>query len=596
MNPGQLTKHIHSIYREDCPQVFEFHGNWGSLAVSRNLHMGFDPLETENHICIVIGGPVLKFTSNRFLAGEDRVYGTRELLKRWSIGQTIRWDEDLSGPFVWLKLDKKKRQLEVVTDLMSFIPVYQSGQSHTKVIGTHVDMVARVAECEDVQDPVSLADFVLHSVVTYPHTLYPGIKQISPASLHHWALADGVTYQTQAYWLPRAESRYQSLDEAADDLRAGMQSYVNAVCEEMDRVAIFLSGGEDSRTVLGMVPRTCERDAVIFLDVMNREGRVAQAAARAYGAHFKMYPRGKLWYFDMLPACSDLVGRSAQYKHVHSYGFLKLAKLNGYRAVFGGFLSDTLVKAYHVRRKYVFNRFPFLPYLKAKDQKKRSLDKVSIVHSGVLAELRARTDEHLEFVRSIRGWESAYEWFNLWPISMHSDMPFLYGNRRLFASYEPFMANSSVKVTAAVPQAWRMNRRLFQKMAQPLLKPSKYLLHADGWMPYYSWHMNILIHGIVWLRRRIEDKLGLTKGNQGPWNDWSVIFESAEWRNGVNNIVGSGRCPEELFSVPLDDLFNESYLDISQKVNLMQIAYQWCSWSTGDTYWRTSNASVLPKI
>src|SRR5512146_3111809 len=117
MNPGQLTRHVHSIYREDYPRVVEFHGGWGSLAVSRNLHMGFDPHETESHICIVIGGPVFTFTNNRFLAGEDRNYGTCELLKKWTSGETIRWDEDLSGPFVALKLDKEKAELDVVTDL-----------------------------------------------------------------------------------------------------------------------------------------------------------------------------------------------------------------------------------------------------------------------------------------------------------------------------------------------------------------------------------------------------------------------------------------------------------------------------------------------
>jgi hypothetical protein len=59
------------------------------LAASRNLHMGFDPLETDRHICIVIGGPVLTFTSNRFLAGDDRTYGTRELLNRWTSGEVL---------------------------------------------------------------------------------------------------------------------------------------------------------------------------------------------------------------------------------------------------------------------------------------------------------------------------------------------------------------------------------------------------------------------------------------------------------------------------------------------------------------------------
>lgn len=573
-NPGQLTKHVHSIYREDCPRVVEFHGSWGSLAVSRNLHMGFDPLETESHICIVIGGPVLTFTSNRFLAGEDRIYGTCELLKKWTSGETIRWDEDLSGPFVALKLDKKKTKLEVVTDLMSFIPVYQSGQGPSKVIGTHVDMVARVAEYEDVQDPVSIADFVLHGVITYPHTLYPGIKQVSPASQHLWTLDGAAGYQKQTYWLPREENQYRSLDEAADDLRVGIQSYVKAVSEGMDRVALFLSGGEDSRTVLGMLPENCERHAFIFLDQMNREGRVAQAAAKAYGASFTMCPRGKLWYLEILQACSDLVGKGAQYIHVHSYGFHKLANLNRYRAVFGGFLSDTLLKAYHVKRMRGFDRFPFLPYLKSSDQRKRSLDEVSIVQSRVLAELKARTDEHLEFVRSIRSEESVYEWFSLWPISMHSDMPYLYGNRRLFASYEPFMAKKSVKVAAAVPQVWKMNRRLFQKMARPLLRPSRHLIHSNGWMPYYPWYLNVFIHGVVWFLRSVEYRLGLAKGNQGPWNDWRVILESTEWEKAVKRTAEAVKFQEEVFTVAVDKLFTESYLNVSQKVNLMQIIYQ----------------------
>lgn len=574
MKSGQLTKHVHSIYREDCPQVVEFHGNWGSLAVSRNLHMGFDPLETENHICIVIGGPVLTFTSNRFLAGEDRIHGTCALLQKWTIGETIHWDEDLNGPFVALKLDKKKRELEVVTDLASCIPVYQTETGSTKVIGTHVDMVARVAESEQNLDPVSIADFVLHDVITYPYTLYPSIKQMAPASHHYWELDENARYRKEEYWLPRQMNQYRSIGEAADDLRHGLQAYVNAVTEGLDRVALFLSGGEDSRTVLGMLPRKCNRHAFIFLDRMNREGRVAQAAARAYGANFTMLERDALWYLHKLQACSDLVGTGAQFKHVHSYGFHKQANLNKYRAVFGGHLSDGFLKGYFIKRVGAFSRFPFFPFPKARDQRKRNLDEMPFLEISVLAELRARSDAHLEFVRMLRGSESAHEWFNLWPLSMDFAMPHLYGNRRLFASYEPFLSTKSIKVGAAAPQPWKLNRRLFQKMAQPLLRPSKFLVHADGWMPYFPCYVNILTHGCVWFWRRIEDKLGLVKGNQGPWNDWDVVLGSPEWKNAVEDIVTSGEVLEEPFSVSPWDLFNKTYLNVSQKVNLMQIAYQ----------------------
>lgn len=572
--PGLLASYLAKIYRDEVPQIFEFHGNWGSLAVSKNLHMGFDPVETETHICVVIGGPVLSFASNRFLAGEDPVIGTRLLLRKWVSGEAVQWDEDLNGPFVALKVDLKQMRLEIITDLVSCIPVYQANAGSAMVIGTHIDVVVQTAGCARSTDPVSIADFVLHDVITYPYTIYHAIKQISPASRHCWMLGGNEGYQKEEYWLPRQTNHYDSLNAAADDLRQGLKAYVDRVVEGLDRVALFISGGEDSRTVLGMLPRGCDRSAFIFLDHMNREGRVAQAAAHAYAAKFTMLVRDQLWYFNKLPACSDLVGAGAQFKHVHSYEFHKHARLSQYRAVFGGHLSDGFLKGYFIKRRGEFSRFPFLPFRKAHDQSNRNLHEVPFLDHDVLAELRTRTDAHLELLQTIRGSESAHEWFNLWPLSMDFAMPHYYGNRRLFASYEPFLSTKSIKVGAAVPQSWKLNRKLFQKMAQPMLEPSKYLVHADGWMPYFPWYVNVLAHGSVWLWRGVENRLGLVKGNQGPWNDWDVILESKEWRTTVDGYIEVTRCHEGIFNVSLKDLFEGSYLTTTQKVNLMQIIYQ----------------------
>lgn len=63
---GELTNYLNSIYHTNSPRVYEFHGLWGSLAVSRNLYTGFQTLETENFIITVIGGPVLYFRDNLF--------------------------------------------------------------------------------------------------------------------------------------------------------------------------------------------------------------------------------------------------------------------------------------------------------------------------------------------------------------------------------------------------------------------------------------------------------------------------------------------------------------------------------------------------
>src|SRR5699024_8576160 len=84
---GKFTKEIQAIYPEDSPLVKEFHGEWGSLAVGYNLYNGFQPHETSEHICIVIGGPILCFQENTFLKENSDTAGTQAIYNRWSEGE-----------------------------------------------------------------------------------------------------------------------------------------------------------------------------------------------------------------------------------------------------------------------------------------------------------------------------------------------------------------------------------------------------------------------------------------------------------------------------------------------------------------------------
>src|SRR5690625_2443835 len=96
-----LAKMLKEIYHEEAPLVYEYYGLWGSLAVTRSLYNGFQPLETESHICIIIGGPVLTFRNNRFLSTNESSRnneGTKAVYERWLNGNIV-WDRDLSGPF-----------------------------------------------------------------------------------------------------------------------------------------------------------------------------------------------------------------------------------------------------------------------------------------------------------------------------------------------------------------------------------------------------------------------------------------------------------------------------------------------------------------
>lgn len=564
-----ITKEIQSIYKDDKPVVQEYHGHWGSFGVSKNLYNGFNPYEDNEYIVAVIGGPVLMFRNNSFISDEDCSDGTIAIFQRWLNGE-IKWDEDLSGPFVVLILNKNTGTIICFTDLMSFIPVYTFRSSNDFILSTHVDILAIISNQYEI-DEVSQIDFILHGVVTYPYTTYKNILQIAPAT-EHKILSKSNDLISNSYWKPDDKIKYTSINHTAIQLRESIQEYINKIISKSENFAQFISGGEDSRTLSAMLQNQ-RRDAFIFLDKMNREGETAKKIASIYGAKFKLATRDRLHYLNILPSCSDLVGSGAQYHHAHTYGFHESCKLQSYSAVFGGLLADAMLKGSHIKKIRRTGKIPLIPEVKDKNYSAGSLLRNPLFNKDFLSQLTKRRQDHLRYIKSFRT-ESAEEWFELWPSSMNKNIANLHCNRRLFRSYEPFMSKDVVKISANIPQNWKLNRKLFHKFAKPLLKPSKYLQHGDGWYPYFSWHLKSIIYPIVSVNRRFKKIVGVNEGNQGPWGEWNIITSSELWLNHIEEYTnGLEILYPALNEKDLVKILNSDELDTLQRVNLLQILY-----------------------
>lgn len=562
-----LTNKIRSIYDEDAPSILEYHGNWGSLAVSKNVYEGFQPYETEEHIFVVIGGPALNFQEKSFFS-EDGNSKTKKLYNRW-LEKKVIWDEDLSGPFTILIICKQLGKIICITDLMSFIPVFKYQTSNRLLLATHVDVIAQLSQNENSYDDVSVADFIIHGVVTYPYTFYSEIRQISPASTHNYIVQTDSFISTN-YWIPQEQNMYQSIDKAAEDLRKGLEEYIKLTTRNEVQIAQFISGGEDSRMLSGILPYSCDRQAYVFLDDMNREGVRAQKAAEAYGAKFNIGKRNQIHYLEILPACSNLIGAGFEYTHAHSYKFHKSCNLENYNAVFGGLFSDALLKGARIRKVKGLARLPFLPQFKSLRYSAASAVENSEMTTAVLTELTERRKRHLEYLSEFRN-ESVEEWFELWPSSMNKNIPNLHVNRRLFPAYEPFMSNQVVKISALTPQKWKLNRRLFHKTAKPFLKKTKWLLHGDGRLPYFPWYINSFVQLFTWSFQQIGTKTGLVKGNQESWAEWKKLLKSDEWNKMVSFYVEKMESPIPIFKKHnLKELLTKDSLKMKERINLLQ--------------------------
>lgn len=569
---GFLTGALKDIYLTNPPAANEFRGPWGTLAVTQGHYHGFRPYENDQHLMVVIGGPVLYFRDNDFLVEEDSSAATQSIYNRWVVEGNIQWDEDLSGPFTILLIDKQDKAVTVITDLMAFIPVYSCEKAGEIYLGTHVDALANIAGEQNSFDQASLADFVLNDVVTYPYTAYENLRQLAPSSEVMYGAVSSAPKVT-SYWIPKEDNPYKTVQEAAEALRQGISGYVDRVTGKMTKVAQFISAGEDSRSLSGMLPEQLQRDAFVFLDSMNREGRIAKQVAEVYGAHFNVGYRSPTHYLEILPEAAKLVGSGHQYVHAHSMGFDKKCKLADYSAVFGGYLSDSLLKAAYTRKLRGVGRIPFLPEFHLKGEAQTKPITSPLVKNSVLDEVNRRRAERFKAVKVERP-ITAHEWFVLRPASMRVTIPNLYTTRRLFRSYEPFMCKEAVKISAAVPTTWKLNRRLFNRAMKPYLKKSKWLLHADGRLPYFSWWANMPLQFGVWLYRHVAKRVGLIKGNQGPWGDWVSNVSSPEWIEMVEQ-CGESSIPVDFLKdgVGVEEALLSGQLSVVGRVNLMQSVY-----------------------
>lgn len=566
---GALSSQLKGIYKEATPQAFEYHGDWGSVAVTKQHYYGFLPFENEQHIFIVLGAPVLYFTDNQFLTAEDSNQATQKIYQRFVQEDQMCWQDDISGPFTTLLINKGTSEIVVVTDLMSFIPVYIKQNAQDLWVGTHVDALAKACGEQNNIDEISIADFILNDVVTFPYTVYQNIKQLAPGSIYN---SKNIELEQTIYWHPKEDFYFSNINQAASELRNGITKYVNTIVDNTESIAHFISAGEDSRALSGMLPKYKKRDAYIFLDAMNREGEIAKKVADAYGANFNVGLRSKTHYLEILPEASALVGAGHQYTHAHSLGFDKEYKLADYSAVFGGYLSDSLLKGEYVPKLRGTSRFPFIPSIEVNRSpvglRLNTYD--SFMRVEHLNGIKERQQAHFEFIKNIRP-TTSNEWFVLYPASMRVAIPNFYSTRRLFKSYEPFLSHESVKVAATVPTSWKLNRRLFNKAMKPFLEPSKWLFHADGRLPYFNYIPNIPVHFAIWFYRKFAVRLGWIKGNQGPWGEWRAVFASPQWQQQLKDLSTESKL--NCFTEKLEKLGTSSELINSQKVNLMQVLW-----------------------
>lgn len=518
--PGELRGILHGWLGAVSAEIVEHAGHWGTLAVARAPHDPDPVWRDDGSISVLVGEPFARAAGS---AGRAVEAGRRRAVHQALIeGAPAGWEDRLDGQFAMIAIHTASGAGTVLTDLFAWIPLF-AAERPGLVVGTHVDAVAEAAVARGDIDPVSAVEMMGWFTIAHPRTLYPAVTQLSPGSTRRFG-AEGWTTPERVYWQPVERNPFPSIDDAADALRAALVADVELAVAGHPRVGMLLSGGEDSRAVLGAVPGGVKVQGFIYTDADNREVRSARRVARAYGASLRWERRPPLHDLAHLETVAAMVGSQNEFIDVHNYALHRSMGIDRLPVVLGGFSSDALLKADKLTgasRRRVLRGEP--PGIRPAEP-----PPLPGIRPDLLRAAADRRDAFRRRLAEIRP-ESAEEWSSIYPFTMRTYAAGFHGNRRLFRSHEPFQSNPVVRLAAAVPQTWKIERRLFHRAVRPLLAPSWWVPHSRNRMPYFPAPVNAVARPLLGLARDVRAlATGTLRANQESWPVWDELVRAPE--------------------------------------------------------------------
>ncbi|GEM_PF-1820686 len=161
----------------------------------------------------------------------------------------------LNGDFTIGVWDAVERTLRLITDRWSLQKLYYARIADGIVFASEIKALLAHPGISRQMDPIALAQALSVGYPLDDRTLYTAIRLVPGGHVLTVSL-DAAQLSLEPYWQPRFSATYTgSLDEQADELGRCMQIAVRRSIGSARQVAVPISGGWDSRTVLGFTRR-----------------------------------------------------------------------------------------------------------------------------------------------------------------------------------------------------------------------------------------------------------------------------------------------------------------------------------------------------
>jgi asparagine synthase (glutamine-hydrolysing) len=333
-----------------------------------DLTTGDQPIASQDErIRIVVNGEFYGFEAIRTeLQGRGHRFRTKsdsEIALHLYEEYGMQFLQHLRGEFALVLWDGRLRRLVAARDRFGIKPLFFARTGGTLLFASEVKALFPMGV-----PPRWDEESVFHSVTMTGYqsrTLYEGVWQIPPG---HFAIATDRHFQMSQYW----DFDYPKTGEAGGTKSdADHVAEFRAVFEEAVRirlradvpVGVYLSGGLDSCSVLGMAARhhaePLKAFTLTFEDVAYDEGAIAKEMAALAGAEYYPIPIAQR---DLADNFADAITQSETFcvnaHGVAKYLLSRAVRDAGYKVVLTGEGSDEILGGYaHFRRDMLlYNR------------------------------------------------------------------------------------------------------------------------------------------------------------------------------------------------------------------------------------------------
>jgi len=531
-------------YGSRSPEGHFYEYPWGKVAVlEEHLADTKNIIETDNMILAWVGDLVTKFSDGFGDKLINRVLSLRAEPKKNKCLQSDEVFGRLNGAFVIVLADQTG--FSIVTDLMSFIPVYVGTSANNNVVslGTHPDLVAAISKNSFNLDMISVTEFLDSGCCTFPYTMYANVRELTPGKIHITEIDKNnkVVTAEHTYWTPPEEIQEEvDTESLVSQLEEALLSAVRSRCDAA-KIGVLLSGGLDSRLILSAIPKELECVCVTYSNNPNRETRTASQVAKCYGRPWLALYRDSEFLANNIVETVSLIGCEFDEFEAHNGGFAKQITEQNVGSLLSGFLFDMYFKGLYAENWIISKRFfgMLAPVIRKSECYRFGGLSDFWSHNiltGVIEKLTTRREklyaDNLDCNRS-----SLAEWVALYPFSQ-DPIAYWVADRKSLPLRLVAVDRQLLDFAFRCPLKLKLGHAIFEKAAKKICSESLSIPSANNGVKLGSSNLSRLKQRAVRKTgdkiKRLLEKIGRESKVEHSWHDYQNYWQKSK---GITKLI-----------------------------------------------------------